>query len=441
MLLYNAWIALRSLRRHPALSVLMLVAIALGTGVATTFSAVRHAFARDPIPQKSQLLRYVRMDSWDPLAAYPGDRPGPPPQLTYPDAMGLLRGTIPVRQSAMMKGLLDVHPDPARGLRPFSEITRLCFGDFFSMFNAPFRYGGPWTRAQDEAHEEVTVLGEALNDKLFGGADSVGRRVSIAGRDFRVVGVLAHWDPGMKFYDVGQRMVDLPEEIFIPFNLMPIMEIATAGTFDIWKSPDTPGFAGRLHSEECFVQLWVELPSADAASAYHDFLDAYALEQRKVGRFLRPLDNRASTIAEVLDDFGVIPREATGLMIVSLLFLAVCCVNLTGILLGKFLSHAPEIGVRRALGASRVDVFLQHLVECEIYAVAGGALGVGLAAAGVAFMNGYLRVTVDRGDLFHLDAPMIALSVGLSLLSGLVAGAYPAYRVCRVAPAVHLKIA
>jgi hypothetical protein len=61
-----------------------------------------------------------------------------------------------------------------------------------------------------------------------------------------------------------------------------------------------------------------------------------------------------------------------------------------------------------------------------------------LASAGVAIMNGYMRVNAERDDLFHLDASMTLLAIGLSLLSGFVAGAYPAYRVCSVAPAAHL---
>ena len=54
--------------------------------------------------------------------------------------------------------------------------------------------------------------------------------------------------------------------------------------------------------------------------------------------------------------------------------------------------------------------------------------------------NAWLKATQARGDFFHLDAPMILLSIGLALAAGLVAGAYPAWRTCRLAPAEHLKI-
>ena len=81
------------------------------------------------------------------------------------------------------------------------------------------------------------------------------------------------------------------------------------------------------------------------------------------------------------------------MLIVSLLFLAVCAVNLVGLLLGKFLARAGEVGVRRALGASRADIFLQHVVECELVALVGGAIGLLLSLGALAAMNAWLKTT------------------------------------------------
>ena len=113
-----------------------------------------------------------------------------------------------------------------------------------------------------------------------------------------------------------------------------------------------------------------------------------------------------------------------------------CAVNLIGILLGKFLSRAPEVGVRRALGASRTSVFLQHIVECEVVGVIGGLLGLGLSA----LFLGLINLLLDNSGQFGLDLPMVAAGIGLALIAGLVAGLYPAWRICRLAPAIHLKL-
>ena len=103
------------------------------------------------------------------------------------------------------------------------------------------------------------------------------------------------------------------------------------------------------------------------------------MEQKKLGRFGRPLNNRLLDVMEWLKHQEVVPEEATGMLVISLLFLLVCAVNLIGILLGKFLARAPEVGVRRALGASRTSVFLQHIVECQLIGVIGGLFGLGLS--------------------------------------------------------------
>jgi putative ABC transport system permease protein len=440
MFFHNLRIAAKSLRRNPTLTALIISGIALGIAVSTTFAAFRHAFAKHPIPQKADSLYYVRLDSWDPLKPYPGDDPTrPPTQITYRDMTGIMQSKIPVRQSGMFVSNLYVYPDP-KVSRPFRELVRLCYSDFFPMFDVPFRFGSGWDRKADAGPESVAVLSDEMNDKLFGGKNSVGKTVRISDRDFRVVGVMAPWKPNVRFYDLTQSAVREPEKIYVPFNLLRPMQIRTNGNSDGWGTGGAPGFEGFLQSETCWIQFWAELPDASRVREYRDFLNAYVLEQKKTGRFARPLNNRLSTVSEWMRDQNVVPRQATAMLVVSLLFLAVCAVNLVGLLLGKFLARGGEVGVRRALGASRADIFLQHIVECELVALVGGLIGLVLSLGALAAMNAWLKVVAARADFFRLDAPMILLSVGLALAAGFVAGAYPAWRTCRLAPAEHLKI-
>ena len=123
-------------------------------------------------------------------------------------------------------------------------------------------------------------------------------------------------------------------------------------------------------------------------------------------------------------------------MIISLLFLVVCALNLIGILLGKFLARAPEVSVRRALGASRLSVFFQHIVECETVGIIGGFLGIGLAVIGLHIVN-----SLFPGETFEfaLDTNMLIAAILLSLVAGLIAGLYPAWRICSIPPASYLK--
>src|SRR5512138_2799796 len=181
MIFHNLRIAWKSLKRNRALSMLIVAGIALGIAASTTFATVRHSFAKDPVPGKSRGgLYYVRMDSWDPAKPYPGPDPtSPPTQLTYRDMTGIMKSDVPKRQTGLFKTALYVFPDAKIG-RPFRETIRLCFSDFFPMFDVPFRYGSGWDRKADAGPEPVVVLSAAMNDRLFGGANSVGKTVRIA---------------------------------------------------------------------------------------------------------------------------------------------------------------------------------------------------------------------------------------------------------------------
>lgn len=435
MLFYNLVIAAKSLRRNPILTALLIGAIALGICVSTTFVALRHIMERDPLPGKSDELFYVRMDNWDPTRAYQADDPTSlPTQITYRDMRELMKSNIPTRATATFQADAFVHPDPKIG-RPYQENVRLVFNDFFHMFRLPFQYGGPWGKAEDAKPEQVIVIDQKTNDKLFGGGDSVGKSVRIDERTYKVVGVLAPWRPSTRFYDLTQNAFAPPEAIFIPFNFTPILQIRTGGNSDGWMNCcNTP--EEFLQSETVWLQYWVELPTPEKQAAFREFVDNYVRDQKKRGRFQRPLNNKVTSLPDLMKEFQVVPQSVKSMSIVSLLFLAVCSLNLVGLLLGKFLARVPEVSVRRALGASRWQVFWQHVVECELVGVAGGAIGL-LLSLGVLQL---ISKVMPNGEIIGLDFEMVLVSIFLSLVAGLMAGVYPSWRVCSVAPAMQLKV-
>lgn len=437
MLLYSLRLAWTSVRRTPFLSLLMVVAIALGVGVATAASTIHHVLARDPLPGRSDRLYYVRMDNWDPRSPHPY---GIPRQISWRDMHEILRSPIPTHRAGSFQAQLVLYPESA-GLRPSFERVRVTHADFFPMFGVPFRYGGPWERAADERPDPVVVISSELNQRLFGGADSVGRSLRLQDREFRVAGVLAPWRPRTRFYDLTGNTTARPEDVFLPFGWIEPMQIFPSGNSDGWKASAAKDFAGRLRDQEqVFIEYWVELPDARAVASYHAFLDAYTREQRRLGRFQRPLDNRVTSLPDLMDDFGVVPPQVKSLSTISVLFLAVAAVNLVGLFLGKFLGRAPVVGVRRALGASRGAIFLQHFVECELVALAGGAVGLALAVATLRLVNGLGLVGGRTPESFFvLDGWMVAAAIGLSLAAGAIAGLYPSWRICAVPPARHLK--
>ncbi len=447
MLAYNLRLAWKSLRRNPILSVLIVGGIALGVAISTAFITVYHVFSADPIPNKSAALHYVQMDNWAPKApAHPGFN-GLPPQLAYRDVRAIMTSKIPVRQTANISAALYVFPDDKR-TRPSQEPTRLVFSDFFQMFEVPFKYGSGWSKAADGTQagaEPVVVINSALNERLFGGENSVGKTLRIDRRDFRIVGVIGPWRPRIKMYDLNGNAFGQPESVFLPFNWIEPMEVRSTGNRDNWKGLEgDPSFVEALRIGEAnFIQMWVELPDENSRQAYQSYLDAYVTDQKKIGRFERPMKNLVSSLPVLMRDWQVVPRQTKALAAISVLFLIVSALNLVGLFLGKFLARAPHVGIRRALGASRRSIFLQHLIECELVGLIGGAIGLLLSLGVLAFFNNLFSRTTpaqtEAETFFRLDPAMILAAVLLSLVAGAIAGIYPAWRICSIPPARHLR--
>ena len=438
MLLYNLRLAWKSVLRHPALSGLIVAGIALGVAVSTSFVTIWHVLAADPIPGKSDRLFYVRVNAWGGTEPY--DEEGNPPTLmTWQDMRRLLGASdIPVRQTGSFHALAYVRPQQP-GQRPFQEGMRLTTADFLPMFDTPFRSGSGWDRAADARPEAVAVIGSDLNDRLFGGKNSVGSTLRLNDRDFKIVGVLAPWRPKVRHYDMVGNPYEEPEQVFLPLTHYPAMSMEPAGTRSSWRV-EPAGMAESLDSSEMtWVQMWVELDSPADERAYHSFLDDYAREQKKLGRFSQALNNRLSTVTELMEEWEVVPRQAKALAAISALFLMIAALNLIGLFLGKFLARSSVVGVRRALGASRGAIFAQHLVECEVVALIGGMLGLVLSLGVLALVNRMYKPAGIEEAFFTLDPQMMLAGLGFALLAGAIAGIYPSWRICAIAPAHHLK--
>lgn len=442
MFAYYLRLAAKSVRSTPGLSLLTVGAIALGIAVPATLISVHHVYAQNPIPEKSDRLFNVRLESWGLESEFFNILPGDPPKhITYRDMRGLMASDLPEHETGIAAASTFVFPEQNEA-RPYRTTVRLCHADFFPMFDVPFRYGRGWDRAADEAREHVVVLSEESNRRLFGGADSVGKSVRLGGQEFTVVGVLDYWLPTPQFYDVINNATGRPREFFVPFDLIrdASLSFSRTGDSDSWGNLDSNDPDAYFDaSEATWIQYWIELDPAKRVE-YEQFTDAYAMDQKALGRFPRPLNNRVTPVMEWLRVRSVVPPATVGLVIISLLFLVVCCLNLTGILLGKFLSKSGVLGVHRALGAPRSAIFLQRLLECELIGLAGGLLGVLLSAGALLMLNRALPAGFGRNDLFSASGFTLVVGFGLALAAGLFSGLYPAWRACRIPPAMQLKL-
>ena len=435
MLAYYARLAVISINKNWVMSILMVAAVALGIGAFMTILTVNYIMAKDPIPAKSDQLFAVQLDSWDPNQPVDANSE-PPSQLTYIDAMALMRAERAPRQIASSTVSVVIESDDP-DVNPFNVGGRATFSDFFTMFDVPFLFGSGWTHEDDTNRSLAVVLSRPTNDRLFGGLDSVGETVRISGTDFQVVGVLDDWRPMPKFFDVSTGPFDDPEDVYLPFHQIEELSLPRSGNTNCWKPVEGEGLDGLMASECIWIQFWAELPTADDVMAYQSFLDAYAMEQKELGRFQRPLDNRLSDVNEWMDARDVVAAEAVMMLPVSGMFLAVCLLNTIGLLLAKFLNKAGEIGLRRALGASRGTLFVQYLVESTVIGVVGGVLGVAMTWLGLKGVDLLFGDLVS--NLVMLDMTMGVTAVGLAILATVLAGIYPTWRACNVVPAAQLK--
>ena len=425
-----------SIRRNPLLSSLMVAAIAVGIGASMSIITVNYVMSSNPIPQKSDQLFYVQVDSGDPNQQDEGGFEASD-QVTYLDAMALMKAGKAFRQVASNRSGLVLEPQGDDEM-PFSVGTRNTWADFFPMFDLPFIYGSGWDDSSDQNLERVVVLSKEINERVFGGENSVGRSVRLNGMDFQVVGVLDEFQPTPKFYDVTNDAFGEIEEIFIPFNVAVEYEFPRNGNTSCWKAPDGDGLEAFMNSECVWIQFWAELRNETEKQEYMAFLNAYVEQQKELGRFPRPMNNHLSDVMEWMEHEEVVEDDARVMLGLSLLFLVVCLLNTIGLLLAKFMGKSTDISLRRALGATRSSLFIQHMIESGLIGLGGGIFGLGLTWLGLRGIEMLFEDIVN--NLVSLDWVMVITAIGLAIASALLAGLYPTWRACRIAPASQLKI-
>ncbi|MDQ3039199.1 MAG: ABC transporter permease [Pseudomonadota bacterium] len=437
MFSYYLDLALRSFRRNKVLTALMVIAIALGIGASMTTLTVFHVLSGDPIPGQSHTLFYPQLDPQSKDGYIAGEEPDT--QMTRYDAEALLREKRGDRQALMTGGSVGIEADKP-GLEPFLADARYTTADFFSMFDAPFLHGNGWSKVEDDKRDRVAVITKALSGQLFGTDNSVGKSMRMNQHEFRIVGVLDDWRPTPKFYDMNSDRYGELEQVFVPFSTSRDLDMDRSGGMNCWddgrEGEDDPEGETGINASCSWLQYWVQLDTREKAEDYRRYLVNYSDQQRASGRFQRPTNTRLRNVMEWLDFNEVVPSDVRLQVWLAFGFLLVCLLNTVGLLLAKFLRRSGEIGVRRALGASRRAIFAQCLVEAGAVGVAGGLLGLAMALLGLWAVR---QQPASYAELARLDPLMLLTTAALALIASLLAGLLPAWRACQVAPAIQLK--
>lgn len=423
-------LARRSLKRAPGLTAWIVLTLALGIAACMTTLTIYHVLSADPIPAKSDRLFYVRLDAQDLEGWVEGVEPNE--QLTRRDAENLLREAHAPRQTMMSGGVAVAQRE---GAASHLRRTRFATADFFAMFDAPLAAGRAWTAAEDAGAAPVVLLDAATAEATFGGAaQAVGQTLRVNDAPMQVIGVLAPWRPTPHYFDLADGAYSPPAQLYVPFATAMQRKLQRQGNGNCWDNAP-PDFTA-LDAPCDWIPYWVELRSAADAPAFKQYLERYSQQQRDAGRFARPPNVRLHSVMDWLAANRVLPSDVKLQLALALAFLLVCVVCAIGLQLAKTLRRSNEIGVRRALGATRRDIFLQFIVESLLLGAVGCGLGLLLAWGGLALVRAgqaeYARVVA-------LDAPMLLAALGVSLAAALLAGALPAWRAAGVSPALQIK--
>ncbi|TPV94478.1 MAG: FtsX-like permease family protein [Myxococcales bacterium FL481] len=447
-MLNYAWTnTVRSLRQRIGLSTLVVATIAIGLGLLMTVRTMGYNDSRDPVPGRGNQLHAVQFDTRPLSDSTDFDivRSG---ELPYLDAANLVALETPATAQVMLWSIFGIISDADDNeLEPLDVLGTATTGNMFETFNLRFEFGGAWEPGSDARPEAVAVIDHRTNGYLFGGVDSIGRQLRLNETMVTVVGVLAQTQRQRRFYD-GSFEQGHPSHIFVPHGLARQENFGRLGRTACVPYEESEGVTVNDEAAmECsWVSFWTWLESPEAISGYREVIANYVLEQKKVGRLPREnvahvtsLHGRHQLLEERYSRHSLFNAIAT-------MFFLVCLVNAMGILLAKFMARTKEMSLRRALGATRAAIVLEHLLEVACLGIIAGTLGIGLAYLG---LRGMIKVELYARDytvtaesiqtFFELDMTMMLVAAGVSLVSGLLIGLYPIWRVCQVPPGSQLR--
>lgn len=436
MFRYYLVLGIRNLRRNPVLTALMILTLAIGVAASISTLTILHVMSGNPIPHKSARLLVPLIDNGPASGYVPGAAPDDR-QISYRDAMNLTAGGQGSRRTAVYGAAGAM--ENVRADLPVEPVNGLAVGsDYFAMFETPVLHGSAWSASEDKAAAKVVVLSRLKSEKLFGNENPVGREVRMFNSQFRIIGVLDTWNPLPRYTHLingngGQLTGE--DDIFIPFNTAVSLQLMPNGNTQC-SGEANPGYQGFLDSECTWIQFWFETKSVADRVALKDYLDAYLGQQRNLKRFGRQQPAKLFNVMEWMDYLGVVSNDTRLAVWLSFGFLLLCLVNTVGLLLAKFSSRAPEVGVRRALGATQGDIFRQFQVEAGVIGLAGGIIGLGLSAASLMLIA---LQSKQMAAVAQMDWPMLILTIWIALVASLLAGLLPTWRACKVTPAIQLK--
>ncbi len=275
-----------------------------------------------------------------------------------------------------------------------------CWGateNYTTVFSHKVVKGRFFNRAEVEGSRKVCVIGQKISDELFGSFDPIGEKIKVNGRKFVVIGV---------FEKRGKvLMQDMDDVMAVPVTTgLSLFDTKAIVEMDILaKSPQL--------LKQAIKEIREVLDKEIDPSDYH-------------------IDTQEGMMSLINNIVGLLTTVIGGIAAISLL---VGGIGIMNIMLVSVTERTKEIGIRKAVGARRRDIFMQFLVESVVISFLGGILGIILGLAGT-FLIMYV---IKLGMVVVLWAIILACSVSVAI--GIISGVYPAMRAVNLDPIEALR--
>lgn len=439
MLAYYLQLAMRRCRQNVPMMLLLVLTMAVGIASSMTAMTVFRALSGAPLPGVSRYLYVATMDAREELDKNDAGYTRPDSLLKFSDARALVDAHRARQQVAVAQSLVQLgNPDGKQSTQAYGLMA---YGAALPTFGVPLRYGRPWTEAEQSSNTPVIVIDTKLAQKLFGVDNAVGRSVILGQRSFRVIGVIDAWAPRVLIFNVanaGGDVLGQDENFFVPAQAALDAGVGPFTAGECGKGAPVVSFQSAAVTRCRWLEVWLRLDTADEVHAYGTFFAGYADDQHRSGRFVYPPQARLYGTQAWLTLNHTVPNDVFLNLMLAGGFLLLCLVNVAGLLAARFLRRQGDVAIRRALGASRRDVFAQHLVETGLLGIVGGLLALPLTWLGLWIVR---MQPVSYAGAANFSAGTFGILLALSVLVGLLVGLLPAWRVCRQPPALQIKLA
>ncbi len=398
-------LAWRSLARSKLRSFFMMLGVVVGIAALTALASVGEATRQETMRQFKRML-----GTFDTLTIRPGANStrGMPslgqvePSLKFGDGPAIATGVRGVKRVALVQQAFDL--DVSYRNETTVPLVLGVSSNWADIRGEAAAHGEHLTEDDDRSLARVAVIGVDVARTLFHDEDPLGRTIRIADVPFQVKGVMAPRGSGP-----GGASLD---------NVL-VIPVATASK--------------RLFNRDYLTTIVVQLDDADQSDRVADDVRALLRERHRIVPPAQDdftVGSPRATLAQIAKVGTTLSKVVTGVAMIATLIGGAVIMSL--MLIGVS-ERRREIGVRRAVGATRRDVLQQFLAEAALISVLGGAIGIAIGMGGATV--GALLQKLPSAYMW----PMIGAAALLSLLVGIAFGLYPAWKAANVDPIEALR--